>query len=426
MKGLSVCFRLAVLLTLACSGGARVNPADGGGNGGGSDGSSESDGRAGSWGGDAVDGAAGDAGRPGDAAAVAPDGRAASEDGAAGRPDGVPLGRTDGGADGGAQAAKPEGIVAIVRYSDAMVSAAALGNPEVAGFLAHAVWADLEKTNDIIDAPAQAKLSAQLAQIKTAGKFAGLWFGGMGRGVPSWAKAGLPLFSWKYPVGSMNTVSFPPYWNPTYLGHKKDYISRMGATYDGDPTVRYVYVSCMNTNTDDWFMPAVVPDGTDYSSQWNSLGWNHATMLDACKQLVDETARSFPSKHLAMAIGQTGMDSDKNLLSFEVAEYCTSRYPGRCHIGKMSLSPSTPAAPPPISNNWWKVHDSIPNSMGQMLGAATAGAAVALCGGGNNPDQCMLGSISKGKAYSMSWIEIWSEDSTNPALQDELASFNKK
>ena len=269
-------------------------------------------------------------------------------------------------------------------------------------------------------------------------------------------------------------------WNATFHQARLDLIAAMGAKYTNDPAIVAVNMAAFaNHNTQDWNVQDTVgtiecpgcpqPPPTlcgsiivDQPAQWLAVGWTEQQMLQIGKEICDAAAAAFPNQNIKLPIG--GLDI--TYLDFSGGTYSTLCRDIENYVyGNASLG----IPPQPYANRFYMQRNTVDANWGdgtqydtftpgfdseryikymirahaaplppwttprqaglQMVSAASLGDTTNCRQGGGPTGPCgptcdpvcvMQASLDVARTYNTAFIEIWAQDSANPAFYDMI------
>jgi hypothetical protein len=229
----------------------------------------------------------------------------------------------------------------------------------------------------------------------------------------------------------------PVFWDPTYLAGRAAFIQALGARYSGNAGVVAVTCGAANWYNDDWQVPTYVGPltigSTTYQvnqvAQWEKHGYTDAKMLAAIQEVMNATAAAFPHQSLKMELGATvvALDGTTTALAAEALNFGYSTYAGRFYAQVNGLNAASALASNPTlaqaQDNWNYIYSLLaqhPGQVGcQMLASATDGPTnnYRENGGVAAPaTTVMQNAVNAGLTYHPLFLEYWTNDATNPAL----------
>ncbi|MGI8890705.1 MAG: beta-galactosidase [Chthoniobacterales bacterium] len=275
-------------------------------------------------------------------------------------------------------------------------------------------WATIEPTEGVFS---WTYLDSEIGRATAAGKIVMLRISTQ-TGKPAWVTTAIKNSGGKFFqfIDAGVPSEFPVYWDPVFLAKKKALIAAVGARYGNNPTVKIVTASFANATSEDWSVPHETADVT----QWLSLGYTTAKLLDAGNQMIDATMAAFPTAFVTVAIngnGHTGqgpnLDPDSDYVARNVALTAEASWPGRFIIQKNSLSTFNPASPG-TGSNWEVVWDNAPRNGAQMLYWVANETTYRMNGGvKGDPATVLHNAINAGLSYGLRYLEIYQTDIIN-------------
>jgi hypothetical protein len=350
-------------------------------------------------------------------------------------------------------------------------TATALNNPGVTGTIIYIPWQKIKPCKagtsgtDPNNKPCQegdynwAEIDKELNLAEAVGKPVTLDIQAGGKQVPDWLRntAGIQLIDFldtnSYRASNCTRFSMPVYWDPIFLGKKKEFISDLGKKYGSNSNIKGMMVQFVQTFANDWYLPRLLstqnacPEDEDENQiqKWIDVGYSTDKMYNAGKETIDAWANAFPGKALKHPIHRTDkrLDSTPAELAEKIINYGYSKYPDRFYAQLNTLKTDTLCAsdakitgakPENNSQDYYimRMLSQHPNQIGlQMLAAATNGPSVDNCrqnGGAEpcDPETVLQKSVDVALSYKPAYIEYWHEDAENPDLQDVLKYANSK
>ena len=270
------------------------------------------------------------------------------------------------------------------------------------------------------------------------------------------------------------------YWNPVFHQARLDLIAAAGVHYSSDPAIVAYTASFANHNSNDWNIqdtvgviscpacPPIIPGYScgdtivDQVQQWLDAGWTEQAMLQVGKDICDAAAAAFPNQNIKMPIGVTDSilgatdpghtNGTQTTLCRDIEDYI---------YGNASLG----IPPSPYANRFFMQRNSVTADWGdgtqydtftpgfdsgryikymirahahpnppwttpgqaglQMIDSATNGPINGCrlddgpdgpCGPTCDPVCVMQASLDVSRTYGVDFIEIWQQDSQNPAF----------
>ena len=215
-----------------------------------------------------------------------------------------------------------------------------------------------------------------------------------GANTPAWVMSlpGTQLFSFidtnPYRDTYCQEITMPVFWDPIFLGKKKNFITVAGKRYAGNNSIVGVMVSFCNPILGDWNVPHAVGytcgQNLNQVQDWLDVGYTTEKMFNAGQETIDAWATAFPKKILKLPIGPThrDLDGDSTNLTESIANYAYSKYPYRFFVQINALNartyyssdPDVVNASPGTNAFLYKIlFDHSPQIGLQMLDAATNG-----------------------------------------------------
>lgn len=317
-----------------------------------------------------------------------------------------------------ASAAIPRGVFSL-GTSGKPTNDVVLANPDVTGISIRYDWKSLEPSEGTYYFD---WLDGEVARATAAGKQVLLRIMTQA-GKPYWVMkavktGGGKFFSWDN--GGV-TTTIPVFWDPTFLAKKKDMIAALGAHFTNNKTVTIVCASFANATSEDWN----VPHTPDLVTEWLSLGYTSAEMVDAGQQIIDATRAAFPNQYVATAIGTSGhvgatgnLDPTADYVARTTVEWAWVAWPGKLVTQMNSLSTVIPAPPGDEHSAWAVLWDMRPQVGGQMIFHAVNDPTYRLNGGVPiDPALSLTNAVIASLAYKLRYIEIYQIDVVNlPAV----------
>jgi hypothetical protein len=322
---------------------------------------------------------------------------------------------------------------------DAKLSSAILGNPNVDGLALRYSWKQLEPREGVFNwSPIDAQIAAAQAHHKkvSLGVTAGIR-------TPAWvyaSEASYFTFVWDKPWGAAmcSTQRIPIPWDPIYLAKWDTFVRALGARYAHTSVVVYVKITGVNAATQEAILPhsrsttisglGVTCVSGDDIGKWQAVGYSRGRIVQAWKHMADTFAESFPDTKLGLMIGPAGFPpiddegkiipnrgADRELALHLIAEGSKS-YGRRFVVQNNGLS----------AVRSWPELDSLSRVTivgWQMAWSATNDARCKMNGGvvPCDPQDVLRSAISRGIESNAAFLEIYTLDILNPALQDIIA-----
>jgi hypothetical protein len=322
---------------------------------------------------------------------------------------------------------------------DATLSSAVLGNPIVDGLALRYSWKQLEPREGVFN---WSPIDAQVAAARVHHKKVSL---GVTAGIrtPAWVYAsGASYFSfvWDKPWGApmCSTQRIPIPWDSMYLAKWDTFVRALGARYAHTSVVVYVKITGVNAATQEAILPhsrsatisrfGVTCVSGDDIGRWQAVGYSRARINQAWKHIADTFAESFPDTKLGLMIGPAGFPpiddegkvipnrgADRELALHLIADGSKS-YGRRFVVQNNGLS---------AVRSWPELESlSRVTIVGwQMAWSATDDARCKMNGGSApcDPQIVLRSAISRGIESGAAFLEIYTADILNPALQDIIA-----
>lgn len=293
-------------------------------------------------------------------------------------------------------------------------------DPSVDGISVRQKWYELESREGVFDfsfldavtSMARASGKKVLLRISTSGGSAS-----RGGNTPDWVfdaiKAEPLPASQKFFTFDDNGTpcTIPVFWDPVYLAKKKAMIRALGAHFANDPAVKIVSASFANAKSEDWGVPHTPTD----VSNWLAAGYTSYKVLEAGRQIIDETMTAFPYQYVTLSVGGSGsnLDPDVNYVARNAVLAARASWPGRLIVQKNTLS--TKVSPAPGTDTLYQiVSDSTPDVGAQMLWFCYGDSTYRMNGGVPiDPSKALTASVDLGLGYGLKYIEIYRTDVLN-------------
>lgn len=311
---------------------------------------------------------------------------------------------------------EPTGVYSLIG-ARMKVSSATTDNPNVSGIVLRDKWINIEPQQGVYDWSYLDETIASLASVDKK-LMLGVISGSL-IGSPSWLyDLGVKKFSF---ISDGVTQSIPVFWDPIFLENKKNLIRELGARYSANKQIVSIHAHCMNSNTDDWFVPATTTDINNLLA----LGYTTEKAIDACKQIIDTTMEAFPNQTVRMAIGRINMAmdtvlKDSDYVAKELIAYANTTYPGRFYAQRHNLNAVVPDPFDPTSklDGWQVMFDNQPMTAAQMVWMASD---VKTCRMNGNKTPCnsvtmLNNAVTLATHYGMKYLEIYQADIQNSEL----------
>ncbi|MBA3608992.1 MAG: beta-galactosidase [Chthoniobacterales bacterium] len=306
-----------------------------------------------------------------------------------------------------ASASVPQGVFSLSPAGVAC-KASILTNLNVDGVSIRQDWSDLEPTEGVYD---WSFLDSEVARVAAAGKSVLLRINTQ-FAKPEWVtaavtKAGGSFFTWDKD-GVPTTI--PVFWDPTFLAKKKAMIAALGAHFTVNPSIKIVWTSFANANSEDWSVPHTPAD----IAAWQAVGYTTEKLLDAGRQIIDASMSAFPNQYVTLAVAGNGnLDPDVNYAARNAVLAARATWPGRLIVQKNSLATYNPPAPG-TGTVFQLLWDSRPDIGGQMLDACFGDTTYRNNAGvADDPGVILHKSVNLGASYGMKYIEIYQLDVLN-------------
>ena len=280
-----------------------------------------------------------------------------------------------------------------------------LANPSVDGVSIRQNWRDLEPTEGVFS---WNFLDSEVARATAAGKMVLLRINTQ-FSKPDWvtnavAQAGGAFFTFDKD-GVPTTI--PVFWDPTFLAKKKAMIAALGAHFTNNPSIKIVWTSFANANSEDWSVPHTQAD----IAAWQAVGYTSEKLLDAGRQIIEASMTAFPNQYVTLAVAGSGkLDPDVNYVARNAILAARAAWPGRLIVQKNSLATFNPPAPG-AGTTFQVLWDSRPDVGGQMLDASFNDTTYRNNAGvTDEPAVILHKSVNVGAGYGMKYIEIYQLD----------------
>jgi hypothetical protein len=323
---------------------------------------------------------------------------------------------------------------------DVPISSAILDNPNVDGLALRFSWKQLEpRDGDFNWSPVDVQIASARAHHKKVSL-------GVTAGVrtPAWVyAAGASYFSfvwnkpWGAPICSNQRMPIP--WDPVYLDKWDRFVRALGARYGHTSIVVYVKITGVNATTQEVILPhsrsvsishlGVICVSGDDVARWQAVGYSRAKLEQAWKRMADTFAQAFPDAKLGLMTGPAGLPpidergaiipnkgADREVPLQLIAEGIRT-YGRRFVVQNNGLSavrswPELAIVSHQTSVGW------------QMAWSATDDDRCKMNGGFQpcSAHVVLQSAISRGIESNATFLEIYTTDLMNPALQDIITN----
>lgn len=291
------------------------------------------------------------------------------------------------------------------------VSSSALSSPLVSGFVLRGDWQTLQPE------PGELKVDyyrEQLDRIQRAGKVASLVITSGGLNTPGFVLSqGVQTLEFQdknpYHKTRNQQLAIPLFWDKTFLQKKLAFIQQLGDALAKHPALVLVSAQCANATTDDWNIPSTL--------QWGKVRFDDRHLLEACEQVIDQTALSFPNQSVRLALGSMpGKLRQYRNLPGQIAAYGERTLGDRFFVQRHNLSVNTPKPDQTKRLMGWQViADAGPQSGAQYLWPASD-TRTCRANGGKTPcdGEEILAQINRVIAgYNFRYVELYGADWRN-------------
>lgn len=283
-------------------------------------------------------------------------------------------------------------------------------NPQVAskdfveGILVRVVWEHCEKTDSVFD---WSLIEGQIQAANSYNKKISLAVGS-GPLVPDWVyqKGAISLQVTMPPSG--DTIAVP--WDSVYLHYWTRFVSALGERFDGDSTIRLVYISNSSTNGFEMQLPfGSTPTLTD-------LSYSDAKMIASWKKVVDAFGAAFPSHYLSNDFHPVnGSNAVADSVYVYASQTLGSRYGANAWWWTQKNTGVYPA-------QYEIMKHSVQNQGFTGVQFANSGTNDSAAFGAGGMPEAMNLAIQDGICY---W-EVWNSDILNPDFEDVLSHASCK
>ncbi len=314
----------------------------------------------------------------------------------------------------------PRGIFSLTSGGGSQaVETAALNNSDVIGISVGMPWEVIQETEGAALKPVF--FDSEIPRIRQAGKrsLARVSTGSAGGKIPTWAFEGVQMFT--YTSDQHDSVTFPVFWDETYLQRKISLYKKEGV-YLND-RVDVIGISLWNANTDDFN----VPDDAASITKWKSIGYTHEKMMTAGTRLLDAMATAAPLPYIYIATGSVDGALDQQSLTNDLVAYARGKYRRRIVFGRNSVSNKIAVSPGTTSLAYLAQRQPM---AGQMLWFTYQDTTYRNNGGKAAPAATVLiNSVEKFATYVDSngrppcWCEVYERDVVGlPAAINQVAT----
>ena len=220
-------------------------------------------------------------------------------------------------------------------------------------------------------------------------------------------------------TGTQQSTMVVP-WDPTFQQQWGALVSAMGARYDSNPTVSYVYIG----GAGDYIESFVVQNTMDYAN-FNAAG-GLTMWTQGVESLIDMYAAAFPHTPIIFAIGNpinipgTSEQADGQSAVQTVINYGLTKYPGHFGLASQGLDYNSDDPTASVGSNFY-VNQAIDQHAEttpvgfQMVGSSTQNSA-------GNIGSALTAGISLGGKF----IEVYKIDCANSKFKSALTTANEE
>jgi hypothetical protein len=230
----------------------------------------------------------------------------------------------------------------------------------------------------------------------------------------------LPLsLSLSFASGTQQSTMVMP-WDPVFQQQWGALVSAMGARYDSNPTVSYVYIG----GAGDYIESFVVQNTTDYAN-FNAAG-GLPMWTQGVENLIDMYAAAFPHTPIIFAIGNpinipgTPEQADGQSAVEAVINYGLTKYPGHFGLASQGLDYDSNDPTASVGSNYYVNQEISENAETAPVGFQMVGSSTQKTAGN-------IGSaLTAGIALGGKFIEVYKVDCANSKYKSALTTANQE
>ena len=226
--------------------------------------------------------------------------------------------------------------------ADKPIPDAILKNPGIVGVMIGIPWKEVERTENKFD---WSKLDARINEAGAAGKKVVLAITASAVKAPEWLlnNSNVQKLTVTDPNRFHQTggqpITVALLWDPIFHAKKLEMIREAGKHFSKNPTVVAVMAGFANYFTNDWAIPPDMKNG----------GYSYERLLQVGKDVLTETAKSFPNQAIKLPIGinRPTMDRDKRptQMAEDILAFArNSTFADRFYAQMNSINTNTPMA----------------------------------------------------------------------------------